>query len=134
MLRVIFWIVAVIVVFLAYVFGRISSQFFADRQKSSGRVSTQQLGEAALTFLLLKLYNDKFPKLPDLTYDRYDGEQLPVPSGYNLANACLTYIQHGGEKSRAIEKFLDNHLRSFGDVETFLQRADASLRTNIGTQ
>ena len=95
-------------------------------QRSTNHISTEQLGEAALSFLLMNIYKDKFPNLPDLRYDTYDGEQLPVPSGFSLTNACLTYIKHGGDKSRAIEKFLDKHLRTYDDVETFLAESRES--------
>lgn len=48
-----------------------------------------------------------------------------------MANAYLTYIQHGGDKSRAIEKFLDKHLRTYTDVETFLQKAAAASEVPV---
>ncbi len=45
-------------------------------------------------------------------YKSYDGAELPTMSGYSLLNATSTYIDHGGDKSEAIEKFIDSHLRS----------------------
>ena len=91
-------------------------------------IPTEQLGEAALTLLLMKLYKDDLSD--DMSYENYDGKRLPYPSGGCLANACLTFIKHGGDKSRAIEKFLDKHLRSCENIEMFLQRAAALKLTD----
>ena len=83
---------------------------------------TDRLADAALTYMLLEVYKDKLKDFPDLNYAAYDGSELPSLSGYNELNAVTTYIKHGGEKSEAIERFLDKHLRTPEQMEEFFRR------------
>ena len=122
-------LVVLIALFVGFVLGVYATRLEVSKSSSSeGTITTQHLGEAALTLLLTSVFEDRFPNLPDLNYDRYDGSKLPLLSGYNTANACLTYIKHGGSKSRAIERFLDNHLRSREQVSDFLKTAESKLK------
>lgn len=45
-------------------------------------------------------------------YASYDGSKLPYPAGMSGPHALTTYISHGGDKTEAIEKFIDLHLRT----------------------
>lgn len=117
----------VITAFLAFFVGAVCNEYHQN-DITDGKVSTRRLSEAALTLLLTKAWSDKFVKVPDLRYSEYDGSKLPGPSGYSLANACLTYVSHGGAKSRAIERFLDKHLRTYDQVEQFLKQCSEGYR------
>ena len=57
-------------------------------------------------------------------YQLYDGSKLPRMSGCDDANALMTYIGHGGEKSAAIERYLDKNLSSVEQISEFLVGED----------
>jgi len=71
---------------------------------------TDRIAKAVLAMVLMKKFEDKISS--DHNYESFDGTMLPTMSGYSLNNALLTFIDHGGSKTEAIEKFIDNNLRS----------------------
>ena len=79
---------------------------------------TDKLAKAVLAMVLMKKYKDKVSN--SMEYEKYDGSLLPSMSGYSLVNAVTTYIDHGGDKTEAIEKFIDKHLRSPEQLEELL--------------
>jgi hypothetical protein len=79
---------------------------------------TDKIAKAVLTMVLMKKYKEEVSH--EFDYKSYDGTKLPSPSGYNLVNAMSTYIDHGGDKTEAIEKFIDEHLRDPVKLEQLL--------------
>lgn len=80
--------------------------------------TTKEIVEAIATMVLLKIYAEKISD--EFDYEIYDGSKLPKASGYSLTNAMTTYISHGGDKSVAIDKFIQQHLSKSEDLEKFL--------------
>ncbi|MEX0598477.1 MAG: hypothetical protein WD512_18490 [Candidatus Paceibacterota bacterium] len=79
---------------------------------------THKIAEAVLAAVLTKKYQDKMDENDD--YASYDGSKLPYPSGMSIAHALRTYISHGGNKTEAIEKFIDMYLRTDEQLNKFL--------------
>lgn len=71
---------------------------------------TDKIAKTVLALVLVMKYKDQTSN--SYNYNLYDGTQLPTMSGFSLLNACSTFIDHGGDKTEAIEKFIDTHLRS----------------------
>lgn len=86
---------------------------------------TDRIAKAVLTLVLVKKYKDDM--LSSMDYKSFDGSKLPYPSGCNLVNAMTTYIDHGGDKTEAIEKFIDEHLRDYGKLEELLEYVGEAL-------
>jgi hypothetical protein len=78
---------------------------------SRHELPTTTIAKAVLTAILVTKYDGDVEKMP-IDYTSFDGTKLPYPSGYSGFNALSTYIDHGGEKTEAIEKFIDTHLRT----------------------
>ena len=81
---------------------------------------TDKIAKAVLTMVLMKKYKDNMEN-NSMDYKSFDGTKLPQASGYNLVNAMTTYIDHGGDKTEAIEKFIDEHLRDYQKLEELLK-------------
>jgi len=81
---------------------------------------TTTIAKAALTSILVTKYKDNVSS-SSLDYKSYDGTSLPSPSGYSLFNALTTYIDHGGDKTEAIEKFIDTQLRTPEQLNELLE-------------
>ena len=86
---------------------------------------TTKIAKAVLTLVLVKKYEDDM--LSSMDYKSFDGSKLPYPSGYNLVSAMSTYIDHGGDKTEAIEKFIDEHLRDYDKLEELLNYIGEAL-------
>lgn len=86
---------------------------------------TDTLAKAVLAMVLMKKFKTNISTSMD--YEKYDGTILPTMSGYNLINAVTTYIDHGSSKSEAIEKFIDNNLRSEEQLTELLEYLSNSL-------
>lgn len=71
---------------------------------------TAKIAEVLLAAILQKKYKNDISNCSD--YAAYDGSKLPYPAGMSALHALSTYINHGGDKTEAIEKFIDLHLRS----------------------
>lgn len=91
------------------------------------------LKNGLLTHALVTTWKDKFEKT--LYAGPLDGTVLPSLAGSNLRDACLGYIYNPirfwwsspmysegyRQKLEAIEKFIDGHLSTEKDVETFFK-------------
>lgn len=95
------------------------------RSRPKKEISTRRLSHASLSLLLNTVYPEKMSD--SSAYDDYTGETLPRMSGCSLSNALLTYIDHGGDKSVAISKFIDKNLSTHPDVTRFLETAAEKL-------
>ncbi len=84
---------------------------------SRDTLSTEKIAKALLAFILVTRYKDK---IGYKEYSSYVGDELPPMSGCSLINAVCTFIDYGGEKSEAIEKFIDKNLRSTKQLEELL--------------
>jgi len=57
-----------------------------------------------------------------------EGENLPVPSGYNLLNACSSYYSPSALEMRAKNRYIENFiLRSDTSYDDFLERVSKAL-------
>lgn len=79
-------------------------------QNNKDYLSTSKMAEVLLAAILLKKYKNDMSNSGD--YAEYDGSKLPYPAGMSALHALSTYINHSGDKTEAIEKFIDLHLRS----------------------
>jgi len=73
-----------------------------------------KLKEILLTLALFQVYDENIDKNNRL-YQLYDGTMLPSASGYSDLNALSTYISHGGDKSKAINMFMDKNILDSDD-------------------
>lgn len=80
---------------------------------------TSKIAKAVLTAILVTKYKDDVEQF-SIDYKSFDGTKLPSPSGYSALNALTTYIDHGGDKTEAIEKFIDTHLRTPNQLEELI--------------
>ena len=71
---------------------------------------TAKIAEVLLAAILQKKYKNDISNCSD--YAAYDGSKLPYPAGMSSLHALSTYMNHGGDKTETIEKFIDLHLRS----------------------
>jgi hypothetical protein len=93
--------------------------------KQRQELPTQKIAEAVLAAVLMKKYKDKMDDSNE-DYASYDGTKLPYPAGMSVSHALLTYISHGGNKTEAIEKFIDLHLRTPEQLTKFLNEIEIS--------
>lgn len=87
---------------------------------------TNTLAKAVLAMILMAKYKDKVSN--SMEYEKYDGSMLPSMSGYSLLNAVTTYVDHGGDKTEAIEKFIDKHLRSPEQLEELINYLSEKMK------
>lgn len=108
------------------------------RRKEQKKKKLEQLKNALLTFAMTKVFDDSFEKGP-ITIN-YDGSVLPPLSGYNMSNACFSYIIDSDEfkkhpwhteaiarKHKAIERFLDINLNTSEQVQEFFNKFVKSI-------
>lgn len=95
------------------------------RSKQQIGWSKQQLAEACLTKQLFTVCRADVDEW-NWNYKSYDGTKLPPLSGYNLTNALTTYISHGGEKSKAIDRYLYKNLRTAQQLDVFFNEPETS--------
>lgn len=76
------------------------------------------LRDALLSFALLG--TGRMDNNLNLNYDTFDGSLLPSASGFNVPNACFSYLSSSlPKKLRAIEKYIDKNLNTNQKVEIF---------------
>ncbi len=85
---------------------------------------TDKIAKAVLALVLNLRYSDR---ISHQKYSSCDGTTLPAMSGCNLVNAACTYIDHGGDKTEAIEKFIDKNLRTEKQLKELLDYLNEKL-------
>jgi len=95
---------------------------------SSGKNSLEDLARAVLgAAIFTSCYKDV--DNTHTPYNKMDGTKLPAASGFNVENAALSYMSHGGtfssptmdDKVRAIELYIErNILNSDENTNRFL--------------
>lgn len=96
-------------------------------------IPIDMLKNALLSYALMKLKNDDIDDI-SLEYKNFDGTKLPMFSGYNVENACFSYIIDKEkfrkdffytpameEKLNAIDKYLDKNLGTNEQVMKLFQ-------------
>ena len=83
-----------------------------------------ELKNAMLSFALGRLRTDDIDD--KVAYSAYDGTKLPPMSGFDVQNACMTYIAKvpsesliADQKTRAIQRYLRRNLNSPEKVSDF---------------
>lgn len=92
------------------------------------------LRNGLLSYALMKVNKDDIDNLK-MNYDDFDGNKLPMFSGYNTANACMSYIQdkndfrnglfyskHMENKLNAIDKYLLNKFDTDAKIIDFFDK------------
>ena len=88
----------------------------------SEKIPTYKIAEIILAAVILNKYSDKMDHSENQdNYSLYDGTKLPYPSGMSVTHAYSTYLSHGSNKTEAIEKFIDLHLRTPRQVFDLIQ-------------
>lgn len=87
---------------------------------------TSRIAKTVLALILTLKYKDDISNSHN--YKEYDGTKLPTMSGFSLMNALSTYIDHGGDKTEAIEKFIDTHLRSYEQLQELIDYLSNKLK------
>jgi hypothetical protein len=82
-------------------------------------MSTERIAKTVLGIILMHKFKDNVST--SMNYNEYDGTNLPAMAGYNYTNAAIDYIDSGGKKSEAIEKFLDRNLRSREQIKELVE-------------
>jgi hypothetical protein len=96
------------------------SAFISKEEKS-----VNETAKIVFAFVLLKHYRNFISM--DHNYDKYNGTELPPAGGYSLINALSTYIDHGGDKTDAIRKFIDSHLGTPEQIEKLLDSISVKI-------
>lgn len=123
-------ILVIIVFFVGITIGCKIPEYIEYNQAKKGIISPKKLAEACLTLRLTEKCKNDFD---DFNYSAFNGIKLPHLTGYNCMNALMTYISHGGEKSRAIKRYLENNLENYDEVEAFLDAGDNKIKTDDAT-
>ena len=115
-------IIAILVVVIT-----LQALFIYNVKKKKQNSTLEILKNALLSFSLMKTC-DNIDNSLNLNYASYDGTKLPSFSGYNIENACFSYITKNNftnpmhDKSKAIEKYLSNNLGTNEQVVTFFEK------------
>jgi hypothetical protein len=97
--------------------------------------SVDRLKNALLSFALMNAGN--VDSMPSYNFDTYDGTTLPAFAGYDLPNACFSYLDIesvGGvnlleEKQDVIHKYLQKQLDTDEKVEEFFRSFLSKLQS-----
>jgi hypothetical protein len=100
------------------------------QKKEQKNTNLEQLKNALLTYHMTEVFANKIERGPITTV--FDGSSLPPLSGYNLINACFSYIMDEDEfkkhpfytqtmamKHKAIDRFLELNLNTREQVTKF---------------
>lgn len=81
-----------------------------------------QLKSALLSYALHQVHGDNVDD-SNMHYASFDGSKLPVLSGYDILNACMSYYNKTtrNEKHNAIVRYLQKNLSTREQVEQFFQ-------------
>lgn len=113
--------------FIGIIWARLINQ-----QNQSVISNIDRLKNALLSLALQRLRKDDISD--ELAYDTFDGSKLPLFSGYDIENACFTYIRDMNEmrdnvfhtqsmdnKQKAIRLYLDTHLGTKDQIIHFFR-------------
>lgn len=105
------------------------------KEKGEKNKYIDQIKNGLLSYALLKTADKDDLKNFDMNYKNYDGTKLPMFSGCDIRNACLSYIIDKDEfkkyqfytptmedKIVAIEKYLEKNFDSDKKVEEFFNK------------
>lgn len=100
--------------------------FFGSVNEERNEMPTSMIAKTILTLVLTNKFKDDIST--EHSYNDYDGTKLPPLSGYNLLNALSTYIDHGGDKTEAVEKFIDKHIRTPEQLQELIDYLQNKLK------
>lgn len=105
--------------------------FLISKNKYKPLREVDNLKNALLTFALSTIRKDDFDSL-NMIYNSFDGSKLPMLSGYDISNACFSYIIDKNEfkrspfyttgmsnKIEAIDRYIDKNLNTKEQVSDF---------------
>ena len=121
------------IVLLGYILGVATALFFKKKPTSTqNHIATLK---NALLSLSLNIVSNKDIDMTCRAYDTFDGTKLPMMSGCDSVNACMSYIVDKSElrkdpwyteimeqKLVAIDKYLAQNFNTNKDVVTFFTR------------
>lgn len=116
-------IIAILVVVIT-----LQALFIYNVKKEKKENSTLEILKNALLSFSLMQTCDNIDHSLNLNYASYDGTKLPSFSGYNIENACFSYITKNNftkqmdDKSKAIEKYLAKNFDSQEQVVKFFEK------------
>lgn len=102
------------------------------RNKRETLISIEKLKNALLSHMLMKVGDIEYN---NYEYHKFDGSKLPIFSGYNISNACFSYIFDINEfknnmfyssvmesKLFAINKYIEKNLNTDNKVLLYFEK------------
>lgn len=100
--------------------------FGSEVYKERNEMPTSMIAKTILTLVLTNKFKDDIST--EHSYQDFDGTKLPPMSGHSLLNALSTYIDHGCDKTEAIEKFIDKNLRTPEQLQELIDYLQNKLK------
>ena len=104
-------------------------EFFREDPRDAALSKADVLKNALLSLLLLSTCKPDLDETCNMNYASFDGKKLPIFSGCNVSNACMSYMSRFlPHKREAIDKYLAAHIATDEQTEALFEAFLARVR------